>query len=217
MDEDEKSRRAKQHAARAAQNAERMRVRRAMQRMAQEELLAKLEDMEQEQHKLKAKLSCQMESLAQGSLHEELCITPPRVKNTRSPTLGSGNGRSKSNKVSTSPTLTPYDVTPDKVMPNEVTPPGTPGAASPQRSLPSPLSIIRFLHAIEKVPPTLRALCTFLTVACMCAAQESPVTADKLVEDFTIKELMTIMGPNFPSDEDDLDAEFQRYLNSLNE
>lgn len=49
----------------------------------------------------------------------------------------------------------------------------------------------------------------------MCAGQESPVTADKLFESLTCKELMTIMGVKFPPDDDDLDAEFRRYLDAF--
>ena len=48
----------------------------------------------------------------------------------------------------------------------------------------------------------------------MCAGQESPVTADKLVEGFTFKELMTLVE-SFPTDEDDLDAEFRRFMDAF--
>ena len=212
------------------------RVKKAASRMAQQELLAKLMFMEEEkeilQRELNAKLSCQQESLAHAAhlppLRSPLalCVTPPRgAKHVRSPTLGSGNGREKSNKLeqhekmSTPPTLprdkvTPDKVTPDKVTPDKLSPQVTP---SSQRSLPSPLSVMRLLRAVEKVPPAHSTrLCTLLTVACnMCAGQESPVTADKLVENFTFKELMTLVESCFPTDEDDLDAEFRRYLDAF--
>jgi hypothetical protein len=139
-------------------------------------------------------------------------------------TLGSGNGREKTNKLeqheSTPPTPPPDEVTPDKVTPDKLSPQVAP---SSQRSLlsplSSPLSVMRFLRAVEKVPPAhSTSLCTLLTVACnMCAGQESPVTADKLVEDFTFNELMMIMKSNFPADEDDLDAEFRRFVDALDE
>ena len=226
QEEEEKKTRKAQHA------AARMRVNRAKKaasRMAQKQLLAKLMFMEEEkkilQHELNAKRSCRQESLALPAHRTppgsppKLCVTPPRgLKNVRSPTLGSGNGREKSNKLeqheSTPPMLPPDEVTPDKVTPDKLSPQVTP---SSQRSLPSPLSVMRLLRAVEKVPPAhSTSLCTLLTVACnMCAGQESPVTADKLVEDFTFKELIMIIGSIFPSDEDDLDAEFRRFLDAL--
>ena len=226
--EEEKKIRRAQH---AAARMRVLRVKQAASRMAQQELLAKLMFVEEEkqilQNELNAKLSCQQESLAQAAhlppqgSPPKLCVTPPRgSKNVRSPTLGSGNGREKSNKLeqhekmSTPPTLPPDEVTPDEVTPKMPSPQVTP---SSQRSLPSPLSVMRLLRAVEKVPPTHSSrLCTLLTVACnMCAGQESPVTADKLVEDFTFKELIMIIGSIFPSDEDDLDAEFRRFLDAL--
>ena len=219
---------------RKAQHAAYMRVARAKKaasRMAQQELLAKLMFMEEEkkilQRKLNAKMSCQQESLAHAAhlppLRSPLalCVTPPRgAKHVRSPTLGSGNGREKSNKLeqhekmSTPPTLPRDKVTPDKVTPDKLSPQVTP---SSQRSLPSPLSVMRLLNNVQKVRPThSTSLCTLLTVACnMCAGQESPVTADKLIENLTCKDLMTIMGVKFPTDEDDLDAEFRRYLDAF--
>ena len=231
--------RAKQAASQMAQQeaqhqAARMRVfrmKKAASRMAQQELLEKLMLMDEEkeilQRELNAKMSCQQESLAHAAhlppLRSPLalCVTPPRgAKHVRSPTLGSGNGREKSNKLeqhekmSTPPTLPRDKVTPDKVTPDKLSPQVTP---SSQRSLPSPLSVMRLLRAVEKVPPAHSTrLCTLLTVACnMCAGQESPVTADKLVEGFTFKELMTLVESRFPTDEDDLDAEFRRFMDAF--
>ena len=208
--EEEKKIRRAQH---AAARMRVLRVKQAASRMAQQELLAKLMFVEEEkqilQNELNAKLSCQQESLAQAAhlppqgSPPKLCVTPPR-----------GNKLEQDEKMSTPPTLPPDEVTPDEVTPKMPSPQVTP---SSQRSLPSPLSVMRLLRAVEKVPPTHSSrLCTLLTVACnMCAGQESPVTADKLVEDFTFKELIMIIGSIFPSDEDDLDAEFRRFLDAL--
>ena len=41
------------------------------------------------------------------------------------------------------------------------------------------------------------------------------VTADKLVEDFTFNELLVIIKTSFPTDEDDLDAEFRRFVDAF--
>ena len=149
---------------RRAQHAAVMRARRAAQaasRMAKDELIAKLMFVEQEkkilENELTAKLSCQQESLPQAALASQgsptmswHCVTPPRSKTERSPTLGSGNGRNKVQQ------LPPDEVTPDKVTPSTPSPQVAP---SSQRSLPSPLSVIRFLHAVEKVRPTHSTCC----------------------------------------------------------
>ena len=228
QEEEEKKTRKAQH---AAARMRVLRAKKAASRMAQKELLAKLMFMEEEkkilQHELNAKRSCQQESLAQAAhltppgSPPKLCVTPPRgFKHVRSPTLGSGNGREKTNKLeqheSTPPTPPPDEVTPDKVTPDKLSPQVAP---SSQRSLLSPLSVTRFLRAVEKVLPAhSTSLCTLLTVACnMCAGQESPATADKLVEDFTFNELMMIMKTSFPADEDDLDAEFRRFVDAVYE
>ena len=158
---------------RRARRAAVMRARRAAQaasRMAKDELIAKLMFVEQEkkilENELTAKLSCQQESLPQAALASQgpptmswHCVTPPRSKTERSPTLGSGNGRNKlqqHEKMSMPPTLPPDEVTPDKVTPSTPSPQVAP---SSQRSLPSPLSVIRFLHAVEKVRPTHSTCC----------------------------------------------------------
>lgn len=149
---------------RRARRAAVMRARRAAQaasRMAKDELIAKLMFVEQEkkilENELTAKLSCQQESLPQAALASQgpptmswHCVTPPRSKTERSPTLGSGNGRNKVQQ------LPPDEVTPDKVTPSTPSPQVAP---SSQRSLPSPLSVIRFLHAVEKVRPTHSTCC----------------------------------------------------------
>ena len=159
---------------------------------------------------------------AQTCLCLRLCVTPPRgLKHVRSPTLGSGNGREKTNKLeqheSTPPMLPPDEVTPDKVTPDKVSW-STQVSPPSQRSPLTPFSVMRFIRSVEKVPPAQStSLCTLLTVACMCAGQESPVTVDKLVEDFTFNELMIIMTSNFPADEVDLDAEFRRFEDALDD
>ena len=159
-EENDKKRRARRAAVMRARRAEK-----AAARMAKEELIAKLMFVEQEkkilENELNAKLSCQQESLAQAALASQgpptmswHCVTPPRSKTERSPTLGSGNGRTKLQQHEKA--LPPDEVTPDKVTPSTPSPQVAP---SSQRSLPSPLSVIRFLHAVEKVRPTHSTCC----------------------------------------------------------
>ena len=171
--EEEKKTRKAQHA------AARMRVLRAKKsasRMAQQELLAKLMFVEEEkkilQQELIVKRSCQQESLAPPGSPPKLCVTPPRgLKHVRSPTLGSGNGREKTNKLeqheSTPPMLPPDEVTPDKVTPDKVSW-STQVSPPSQRSPLTPFSVMRFIRSVEKVPPAQStSLCTLLTV-CVC-------------------------------------------------